>query len=101
LLALTLHATAQDNQKATMRTMQTPVTANDNNAPGFFIDSTDTEEYFQHSGGNEGFRSTLFAGETGHQGVVVMINSNNDGILREICCQTGSMSGLSAMPAGR
>jgi CubicO group peptidase (beta-lactamase class C family) len=71
-------------QPATVRTMLTPVTAKDNNALGFFIETADTEKFFQHSGGNEGFRCILFAGETNHQGVVVMINSDNGGILGEI-----------------
>ncbi|MGO4289286.1 serine hydrolase domain-containing protein [Chitinophaga sp. RAB17] len=69
---------------ATVRTMLTPVTPQENNALGFFIETTDTEKFFQHSGGNEGFRCMLFAGETNHQGVAVMINSDNGGILREI-----------------
>lgn len=54
------------------------------NAFGVFINKKGNEEYFQHSGSNEGFvcqyRGSLEYGN----GVVVMVNSDNLGILNEI-----------------
>ncbi|HEU5054108.1 MAG TPA: serine hydrolase domain-containing protein [Hanamia sp.] len=51
---------------------------------GVFIDSIGNRTYFQHGGSNEGFKSQYFASLTGGDGVVVMVNSDQDGILRDV-----------------
>jgi CubicO group peptidase (beta-lactamase class C family) len=51
---------------------------------GVFIDSIGNRMYFQHGGSNEGFKSQYFASVTGGDGVVVMGNSDQDAILREV-----------------
>jgi hypothetical protein len=51
---------------------------------GVFIDSIGNRMYFQHGGSNEGFKSQYFASVTGGDGVVVMVNSDQDAILREV-----------------
>jgi CubicO group peptidase (beta-lactamase class C family) len=51
---------------------------------GVFIDTKGNEKYFQHSGGNEGFRSQYYGSMTNGNGVVVMVNSDNGAIIREI-----------------
>jgi CubicO group peptidase (beta-lactamase class C family) len=80
-------------QPATVRTMLTPFKPDQRNALGFFIVETPAEKFFQHSGGNEGFRCILYAGETNHQGVVVMVNSDNGYILNEIVCGVAEVYG--------
>ena len=51
---------------------------------GVFIDSIGNRTYFQHGGSNEGFKSQYFASLTGGDGVVVMVNSDQDAILHDI-----------------
>lgn len=51
---------------------------------GVFIDSIGNRAYFQHGGSNEGFKSQYFASLTGGDGVVVMVNSDQDAILRDV-----------------
>jgi CubicO group peptidase (beta-lactamase class C family) len=58
---------------------------------GVFIDTKGNDKYFQHSGGNEGFRSQYFGSMANGNGVVVMVNSDNGAIIREII---GSVAGV-------
>lgn len=51
---------------------------------GLFIDSIGNRMYFQHGGSNEGFKSQYFASLIGGDGIVVMVNSDQDGILRDV-----------------
>ena len=51
---------------------------------GVFIDSIGNRTYFQHGGSNEGFKSQYFASLKGGDGVVIMVNSDQDAILREV-----------------
>jgi len=51
---------------------------------GVFIDHIGNRTYFQHGGSNEGFKSQYFASLTGGDGVVVMVNSDQDAILRDV-----------------
>ena len=60
----------------------TPV--RDNAALGVFIDTKGDEKYFQHSGGNEGFRSYYFGSMEKGYGAVVMVNSDNGAIIQEV-----------------
>lgn len=51
---------------------------------GVFIDSIGNRTYFQHGGSNVGFKSQYFASLADGDGVVVMVNSDQDGILRDV-----------------
>lgn len=54
------------------------------NAFGVFINMKGNEKYFQHSGSNEGFGCQYRGSIKYGNGVVVMVNSDNLGILNEI-----------------
>ena len=51
---------------------------------GVFINEQEGDEYFEHSGGNEGFRCIYMGSVKGGNGVVIMVNSDNGSILREV-----------------
>jgi CubicO group peptidase (beta-lactamase class C family) len=53
-------------------------------ALGVFIDDRQGTRYFQHGGANEGFRSQYFGLIDGGEGVAVMVNSDNGGIIPEL-----------------
>jgi CubicO group peptidase (beta-lactamase class C family) len=53
-------------------------------ALGVFIVNSDSTKYFFHNGANEGFRCVYFGSMEGGNGVVVMVNSDNDDILNEV-----------------
>ncbi|HET7115587.1 MAG TPA: hypothetical protein VFI29_03810, partial [Hanamia sp.] len=69
--------------QTTTEEMLTPFKGSDAGL-GVFVDSIGNRKYFQHGGSNEGFKSQYFASLTGGDGVVVMVNSNQDGILRDV-----------------
>lgn len=62
--------------------MLTPVMGE--NGLGTFIKKIGGNTYFNHSGANEGFRSYYIANLEKGDGVIVMINSNNNAIIPEI-----------------
>ncbi|WP_190295235.1 serine hydrolase [Mucilaginibacter rubeus] len=51
---------------------------------GAFIDKKDSVLYFSHSGVNEGFRCIYYGSMEGGNGVVVMVNSDNDNVIPEL-----------------
>jgi len=51
---------------------------------GIFIRRLGDNEYFSHTGGNEGFRCIYMGSMKGGNGVVVMVNSDNGMILEEV-----------------
>ena len=53
-------------------------------ATRFVIGCMDSTKYFQHSGGNEGFRCQYYGSLSGGNGLVVMVNSDNGAIIQEI-----------------
>lgn len=53
-------------------------------ALGVFIDDFNSTIYFEHSGSNEGFMSQYYGSLSGGNGLVVMVNSDNGAIIREI-----------------
>lgn len=55
-----------------------------NAALGVFIIDPDSTLYFQHSGGNAGFRSQYYGSLENGNGVVIMINSDNGDIIPEL-----------------
>ncbi|HWZ34893.1 MAG TPA: serine hydrolase, partial [Mucilaginibacter sp.] len=53
-------------------------------ALGVFIDELSGEKYFQHAGSDVGFLTKYYGSMDGGNGVVVMVNSDNGGIINEI-----------------
>ncbi len=70
------------NQKMTWLRL-TPY-LNHSAALGVFLDNQDSTEYFQHSGGNEGFRCQYYGSLREGNGLVIMVNSDNGAIIQEI-----------------
>lgn len=70
------------SQKMTKRRL-TPYLGNIH-AFGVFINKKGEEDYFQHSGSNQGFGCQYRGSLKNGNGVVVMVNSDNLGILNEI-----------------
>ena len=74
----------------TVRTMMTPPLDEPYNAAGYltalgvFREKAGSETYFQHSGSNAGFLCHYYGDLSGGKGVVIMTNSANSGIIREI-----------------
>jgi Beta-lactamase class C and other penicillin binding proteins len=64
--------------------MLTPYLKDTTAALGLFIEKAGGETYFQHSGSNEGYLCQYYGNLSDGRGVVVMTNSNNSGIVREI-----------------
>jgi len=63
--------------KQTAQLMLTPY--NDRSAcMGFFIDQRGSEQYFHHAAGNPGFSGKYYASMNGGNGVVVLVNSDDD-----------------------
>ena len=60
---------------------------------GIFIRKEGNNEYFSHSGGNEGFRCIYMGSMKGGNGVVVMVNSDNGMILQEVVNSVFSVYG--------
>jgi len=60
---------------------------------GVFINELEGDAYFEHSGGNEGFRCIYLGSVKGGNGVVVMVNSDNGTILREVVNSVFSVYG--------
>lgn len=51
---------------------------------GVFIETKGSRKYFGHGGANEGFRCQYYGSLEGGDGVIVMVNSDNGGIIPEI-----------------
>ena len=64
--------------------MLTPFLKDTTAALGVFIEKVGDDIYFQHSGSNEGYLCQYYGNLSDGRGVVVMTNSNNSGIVREI-----------------
>lgn len=64
--------------------MHSPFLENSISGLGVFLVSKGKNRYFEHKGGNNGFKAQYFGSLDGGKGVVVMINSDNYGIIMEI-----------------
>jgi len=64
--------------------MVTPILAGSDAALGMFIKEKGGEKYFTHTGANMGFRSIYYGSCSTGNGVVILINSDNDKILNEL-----------------
>ncbi len=69
--------------KETTDKMVTPF-IEDHIAMGFFLEKHGNAVYFGHGGADEGFRAELLVHKTKGYGAVVMVNSDNGAIIREI-----------------
>lgn len=70
--------------KANAEMMVTPLNDSTYSALGVFILQIGDEKYFAHNGRNVGFQSVYYGSLTSGRGVVVMVNSDNGGIIPEI-----------------
>lgn len=64
--------------------MVTPVLEGSDAALGVFIKQKGGEKYFTHTGANMGYRSIYYGSFSAGNGVVILINSDNDKILDEL-----------------
>jgi len=64
--------------------MVTPVLEGSDAALGVFIKEKSGEKYFTHTGANMGYRSIYYGSFNTGNGVVILINSDNDKILDEL-----------------
>ena len=64
---------------------------------GVFIDSSDGTKYFQHGGSNEGFKCQYFGSMEGGNGVVIMVNSDNSGIIGELVNSVAKVYGFKGL----
>ncbi|WP_343690447.1 serine hydrolase [Chitinophaga sp.] len=65
-------------------------------ALGVFID-TDSVGYFEHGGANDGFRSQYYGSLKDGNGLVVMVNSDNGGILQEVTNSVAKVYGFKGL----
>ena len=64
--------------------MVTPLNDSTYSALGVFVLHIGDEKYFAHNGRNVGFQSVYYGSFTSGKGVVVIVNSDNGGIIPEI-----------------
>lgn len=64
---------------------------------GAAIDKKDSVLYFSHSGVNEGFRCIYYGSMEGGNGVVVMVNSDNDGVITELINSVAKVYGFKGL----
>ncbi|MEO6631932.1 MAG: serine hydrolase domain-containing protein, partial [Mucilaginibacter sp.] len=83
-LQLSLKSNGGFLTKAMADEMVTPVLAGSDAALGVFIKEKGGEKYFTHTGANMGYRSIYYGSSTTGEGVVILINSDNDKILNEL-----------------
>ena len=60
---------------------------------GVFLIRKADQRYFSHNGGNEGFLCTYYGSIEGGNGVVVMINGNNFGVINELVNSVATVYG--------
>ncbi len=65
---------------------------------GVFIENRDGHKYFSHSAGNQGFRGNYTGSFEGGNGVVVLINSDNDGLIQEVIRSVARVYRWEGMP---
>ncbi|MEN0054412.1 MAG: serine hydrolase [Mucilaginibacter sp.] len=66
-------------------------------ALGVFIDELDGVKYFQHGGANIGFRNQYYGSLEGGNGVVVMVNSDRDDIIKEVINSVAKVYGFKGL----
>lgn len=64
-----------------------------NAALGVFVVTRGSQKYFSHGGANEGFRCQYYGSLDGGNGVVVMVNSDDGGILEEVIASVAKVYG--------
>lgn len=71
-------------KQATAKRMLSPYLADSNVGLGVFLSKWGGTPFFNHGGGNEGFRSFYCGSLSTGKGLIIMINSDNDRIFKEI-----------------
>ncbi|MGZ5133992.1 MAG: serine hydrolase [Flavitalea sp.] len=71
--------------------MLTPVM--ENAGLGVFVDTKGNRKFFGHGGANEGFRCRYYGSLEGGDGIVIMVNSDNDAIIPEILNSVATVYG--------
>ncbi|MDN3550129.1 serine hydrolase [Mucilaginibacter aquaedulcis] len=66
-------------------------------ALGVFVDELDGTKYFQHGGANVGFRNQYYGSLEGGNGVVVMVNSDRDDIIKEVINSVAKVYGFKGL----
>lgn len=64
---------------------------------GVFISKPDSVFYFSHDGADAGFRARYVGSFEGGNGVVVMVNSNNDGVINELINSVAKVYGFKGL----
>lgn len=64
---------------------------------GVFISKTDSVSYFSHDGADAGFRARYVGSFEGGNGIVVMVNSNNDGVINELINSVAKVYGFKGL----
>jgi CubicO group peptidase (beta-lactamase class C family) len=82
--------------QATVKQMFTVRAGNDVGL-GVFISKPDSVFYFSHDGVNAGFRARYVGSFEGGNGVVVMVNSNNDGVISELINSVAKVYGFKGL----
>lgn len=96
---LAIQASVQGKEGALLsetvaREMLTPVLPNSNNALGVFVQQKGGEQYFTHSGVNQGFQADYYGSFTNGRGVVVLTNSDNGSkLIQEIVNSVAVVNG--------
>ena len=80
------------NKKMT-ELMLTPYLKSSDYGFGFFIEKKRSDYYFQHGGLNEGFSSQFYGSFRDGKGVVVLVNSDNTGFMREVVNSVATVYG--------
>lgn len=62
-------------------------------ALGVFIVTQSGRNFFGHNGGNEGFRCVYYGSTTGGDGMAIMVNSDEGGIIGEVVRSIGKVYG--------
>ncbi|MGF7041613.1 serine hydrolase [Mucilaginibacter lappiensis] len=66
-------------------------------ALGIYIDDMEGAKYFEHAGATLGFRSWYYGSMEGGNGVVVMINSDHDEIIKEVVNSVAKVYGFKGL----
>ena len=66
-------------------------------ALGVFTEELDGAKYFQHGGANVGFRNQYYGSLEGGNGVVVMVNSDRDDIIKEVINSVAKVYGFKGL----
>lgn len=70
-------------------------------ALGVFVPVRGKDTYFEHGGANVGFRCTYMGSVEKGNGLVIMVNSDNDGIIQEVINSVAQVYGWEGFEGGK